>query len=97
RNRPGLQDPAGLEAEVVVQGRGVVLLDDESPAGPSGTSPGRLGGVPEVALAAIGLERILLRHDGSTRAGGSLVVVPERLHVDFGLPGPWPARIESPG
>jgi hypothetical protein len=53
-HRPRLQDAIGLEAEVPVQPRRVVLLHDEAVAAFAARAlSGGLGGLPEVALAVV--------------------------------------------
>ncbi len=55
RHRPGEQHVAPLEAEVVVESPGGVLLDDEE-ARPAGAATHRLRSRARVALAAVGVE-----------------------------------------
>src|SRR5262249_43132402 len=57
RNRPALQHAVELETEVVVQAAGGVALHDEAPTFARRRLAGRLGRAPEVALAAIVVER----------------------------------------
>src|SRR5437867_718036 len=74
--RPRLQHAARFEAEVVVQGGRVMLVDDEPGllAGASLATASRLRRPPEVALATIRLE--LLRHACSYRPVGSFRASP---------------------
>jgi hypothetical protein len=52
-HRPALEDAVELEAEIVVQARGVVLLDAEGEAVPFGRLALGLGGLPEIALGVV--------------------------------------------
>ncbi len=57
RYRPALQHAVHLEAEVVVEARGVVLLDHEAVAALAALAPFRLGGGAEIPLLPVDVER----------------------------------------
>ena len=79
-NGPAFQDAVEFNAEIVMEPRGVVLLDDENaatgflaglcgrPAGRAARGAGGFGGDREVAFFAVGLER----HGGVSWKGRSV-------------------------
>src|SRR5690606_7896426 len=78
-NGPARQHAVDLEAEIVVQAGGVVLLDDELQvaAAPGRDLAGRLGGLSEIALGVVGGDTGHGSSGGVTdRTGGGSVTPP---------------------
>src|SRR5690606_1274986 len=69
-HRPRLQDPIGFQAEIPMQPRRVVLLDDEAVAALARRALARrLRGLPEVALLVVFGERIGPAHSVKSSSG----------------------------
>jgi hypothetical protein len=61
---PGFEDAVQFEPKIIVQPRGVVLLDDEAPAvrRPDGFFPARFPGFLEIALGFVG-RKVVIGHE----------------------------------